>query len=142
MPTIPDGRPTYCTIDLDNLCWNLRQVRAKVGPRVKILSMVKANGYGHGATAVARALAAASGDAFGVATLEEGLELRRAGIREPILVLAGTYIEQLDDYLENDLRPAVYDPEGLQRLETSVQARGLTLSVHLKIDTGMGRLGL
>lgn len=142
MPTIPDGRPTFCTIDLDNLCWNLRQVRAKVGPRVKILSMVKANGYGHGATAVARALAAVAGDAFGVATLEEGLELRRAGIREPILVLAGTYIEQVDHYLENDLRPAVYDPEGLQRLETSVQARGLTLSVHLKIDTGMGRLGL
>ena len=142
MPSIPTGRPTLCTIDLDALRWNLRQVRAKVGAQVKILSMVKANGYGHGAPAVARALAEAGSDAFGVATLEEGVELRQAGIRGPILVVAGTYTEQLDQYLENGLTPAAYDLDDLQRLETSVQARGATLNVHLKIDTGMGRLGL
>jgi len=142
MPTLPDGRPTFCTIDLDNLRWNLRQVRAKVGARVKILSMVKANGYGHGAPAVARALVEAGSDAFGVATLEEGMELRQAGIRSPILVVAGIFLEQLDLCFENHLTPVAHDLESLRRLEETVQARGATLNVHLKIDTGMGRLGL
>ena len=90
------GRPTLCIIDHDALRWNLSQIRAKVGPQIKILSMVKANGYGHGAVAVARTLVAAGGDAFGVATLEEGVELRRAAIRAPILVLAGAYADQLE----------------------------------------------
>ena len=142
MPTLPKGRPTSCTIDLDALRWNLRQVRAKVGAQVKILSMVKANGYGHGAPAVARTLAEAGSDAFGVATLEEGLELRQGGIRAPILVVAGIYLEQLDRFFDNDLTPVAHDLESLGRLENGVQARAATLKVHLKIDTGMGRLGL
>ena len=136
------GRPTVCVIDLEALRSNFRQIREKVGLKVKILSMVKANGYGHGAPTVAQTLAAEGSDAFGVATLEEGLELRQAGIRAPILVLAGTYIEQLDQYFENGLTPVAHDLESLRRLETAVQAHGATLKVHLKIDTGMGRLGL
>jgi len=141
MPTIPNGRPTFCTIDLVALRWNLRQVRAKVGVQVKILSMVKANAYGHGAPAVARALVEEGSDALGVATLEEGVELRQAGIHTPILVVAGTYVEQLDQFFENNLTPVVHDLESLRRLESAVQARGATLNVHLKIDTGMGRIG-
>ena len=141
MPTTPEGRPTFCTIDLAALRWNLRQVRAKIGAQVKILSMVKANAYGHGAPAVARALVEAGSDAFGVATLEEGVELRQAGIRSPILVVAGTYVEQLDRFFENNLTPVVHDLESLRSLENGVQARGVTLNVHLKIDTGMGRIG-
>jgi len=142
MPTISKGRPTLCTIDLSALRWNLRQVRARVGAQVKILSMVKANAYGHGAPAVARALAEEGSDAFGVATLEEGVELRQAGIGKPILVVAGIFLEQLDLCFENHLTPVAHDLEGLRRLEEVVQARGATLNVHLKIDTGMGRLGL
>jgi alanine racemase len=142
MPTIPTGRPTFCAIDLAALRWNLRQVRAKIGAQVKILSMVKANAYGHGAPAVARALAEEGSDAFGVATLEEGLELRQTGIRSPILVVAGIFLEQVDRFFDNDLTPVAHDLEGLRRLEETVQARGATLNVHLKIDTGMGRLGL
>src|SRR5919109_1143010 len=80
MVEIPAGRPTLCFIDHDALRWNLRQIRAKVGPEVKILSMVKANGYGHGAVAISQTLASVGGDAFGVATLEEGIELRQAGM--------------------------------------------------------------
>ena len=68
MVTIPQGRPTVCFVDLNALGWNFRQIRSKVGPQVKVLSMVKANGYGHGATAIAKALAAEGSDAFGVAT--------------------------------------------------------------------------
>ncbi len=141
MPTIPTGRPTLCTIDLAALRWNLRQVRAKVGAQVKILSMIKANAYGHGALAVARVLAEEGSDAFGVATLEEGMELRQAGIRSPILVVAGTYVEQLDQFLANDLTPVVYELDGMRRLDAAVRNRGKMLDVHVKIDTGMGRIG-
>jgi alanine racemase len=141
MPTIPTGRPTLCAVDLVALRWNLRQVRAKVGARVKILSMVKADAYGHGAPAVARALVDEGSDAFGVATLEEGVELRQAGIRSPILVVAGTFLEQLDLCFENNLTPVAHDLDGLRRLDAAVRNQGKTLDVHVKIDTGMGRIG-
>jgi alanine racemase len=142
MVTFPRGRPTVCFIDLDALRWNFRQVRSKVGPQVRILSMVKANAYGHGAPAVAKALAAEGSDAFGVATLEEGIELRETGIRAPILVSAGVYLEQLDQFLQNNLTPVVHELETLRGLEAAAQGRGNTVGIHLKVDTGMGRIGL
>jgi len=142
MAAIPRGRPTCCFVDLDALRWNFRQIRAKVGSRIKILSMVKANGYGHGATLVAATLVEEGSDAFGVATLEEGLELRQTGILSPIIVLAGAYIEQLDQYLKNNLTPAVHELQTLKQMEANVRERGATLHVHLKVDTGMGRIGL
>ncbi|MEX0804621.1 MAG: alanine racemase [Candidatus Binatia bacterium] len=135
------GRPTLCYIDHDALRWNFRQIRTAVGPEVKILSMVKANGYGHGAPAVAKTLAAEGSEAFGVATIEEGIELRRHGIVAPILVLAGVYLEQLDLFFEHGLTPVVHDVDGLQRLDAEVSRRAATLPAHLKIDTGMGRIG-
>jgi alanine racemase len=142
MVTIPPGRPTLCFVDLDALRWNFRQIRSKVGPQVKILSMVKANGYGHGATAIATALAAEGSDAFGVATLEEGVELRQTSIKEPILVLAGAYAEQVDRFFDHRLTPVVYDVESLKQLDAVVHSSDRDLQVHLKVDTGMGRLGL
>jgi len=142
MSESPQGRPTACFVDHAALRWNLRQIREKVGSRIKILSMVKANAYGHGAAAAARTLASAGGDAFGVATLEEGVELRQAGIRAPILVLAGAYADQLEEFLTHSLIPVVHDLDTTKRLEKALQQRGSTLNVHLKIDTGMGRLGL
>ena len=142
MSKSPHGRPTACFVDHDALRWNLRQIRDKVGANIKILSMVKANAYGHGATAVAQTLSGAGGDAFGVATLEEGVELRQAGIRAPILVLAGTFDDQLEEFFAHSLIPVVHDLSRIKRLEKALQHRGSTLDVHLKIDTGMGRLGL
>jgi alanine racemase len=103
--------------------------------------MVKANGYGHGAPVVARTLAAEGSDAFGVAILEEALELRRHGITVPILVLTGVYLDQLELFFEHDLMPVVHDADLLQRLDAAVARLGRSLDVHLKIDTGMGRLG-
>jgi alanine racemase len=105
----PPGRPTLCVIDHRALRWNFKQIRALVGPRVKILCMVKANGYGHGAVAVAKTLADAGSDAFGVATVEEGIELRRARIKQPILVVAGFYLEQLEQFSKNRLTPVVHE---------------------------------
>jgi len=142
MVTIPPGRPTLCFVDLDALCWNFRQIRSQVGPQVKILSMVKANGYGHGARAIATALAAEGSDAFGVATVEEGIELRQTGINTPILVLAGAYPEQIDQFFDHRLTPVVHDLDGLGQLDAAVHRCHRSLHVHLKIDTGMGRLGL
>jgi alanine racemase len=142
MVTIPQGRPTACFVDLSALGWNFRQIRSKVGSQVKVLSMVKANGYGHGAPAIAKALAAEGSDAFGVATLEEGVELRQAGIREPILILAGVYPDQVDEFFDNSLTPVIHALASLEELDASVHGRNKALKVHLKIDTGMGRIGL
>src|SRR5918994_4478060 len=141
MITIPQGRPTFCFIDLDALRWNFRQIRERVGPAVKILAMKKANAYGHGAPAVAQALAAEGCEAFGVATLEEGVELRQAGIRAPILILAGVYSEQVDQFLQNTLTPVLHELEILRRLDTALQDRRTTLKIHLEVETGMGRIG-
>jgi alanine racemase len=135
------GRPTICHIDRSALRWNLRQIKARVGAPVKILSMVKANAYGHGAPAIARTLAAEGSDAFGVATLEEGVELRQAGIRQPIIVLAGVYPDQLDLLLQHELIPVLHELETLRALETAVTNQGVTLPIHVEIDTGMGRIG-
>jgi alanine racemase len=139
---LPTGRPTFCFIDHQALRWNLQQARAKIGPSVKILAMVKANAYGHGAVPVAQTLAGAGADAFGVATVEEGIELRTAGITVPILVLAGIYLDQLDQCITHRLTPIVHERDGLKRVDDAVKNRGATVDVHVKIDTGMGRIGL
>jgi alanine racemase len=141
MLTVPQGRPTFCFIDLDALRWNFRQIRSKVGTQVKVLAMVKANAYGHGAAAIAKALAAEGSDAFGVATVEEALELRQSGVRQPIIVSAGVYREQVDKFLENRLIPVVHEIQTLRSVEAAVQSRGARLDIHLEVDTGMGRTG-
>src|SRR5918992_746107 len=135
------GRPTVCYIDHDSLRWNFRQIRSSVGSRIKILSMVKANGYGHGAPAIAQTLAAEGCDAFGVATIEEAMELRQHGITSPILVLTGVYLDQLDLFFDHRLTPVAHDIDVLQRLDAAVARHGASLNIHLKIDTGMGRIG-
>jgi alanine racemase len=139
--TIPQGRPTLCLVDLDALCWNFRQIRARAGSRVKILAMVKANAYGHGAPAVAQALASEGCDAFGVATLEEGIELRQAGIRASILILGGVYPEQVEQLLQYTLTPVLHELETLRRLDATLHDRRANLNAHLEVDTGMGRIG-
>jgi alanine racemase len=141
MIPIPPGRPTVCYIDHESLRWNFRQVRSSVGSHIKILSMVKANGYGHGASAIARTLANEGTDAFGVATVEEALELRRHSITAPILVLTGVYLDQLELFFDHDLTAVGHDIGALQQLDAAVARRGGSLNLHLKIDTGMGRIG-
>jgi alanine racemase len=142
MSNPPKGRPTHCQIDLAALRWNFEQVRSIVGPGIKIFSVVKADAYGHGAREVAAALAAAGSDGFGVATLEEGIELREAGIRSPILVLTAVYAEQLEEFFRRDLTPAVSDVATIRELDEMTRRHGRMLKFHLKVDTGMGRLGL
>jgi alanine racemase len=141
MTPIPKGRPTFCTIDLEALRWNYQQVRKKVGPGVKVLSVVKANAYGHGAGEIAKTLEDEGSDAFGVATLEEGINLRKVGIKSPVLALAGFYPEQFDELLQNKLTPAICEPEVLRHLERLARSHNVSVKFHLKVDTGMGRIG-
>jgi alanine racemase len=103
--------------------------------------MVKANAYGHGAIRVAQTLAVEGTDAFGVATLEEALELRQAKIRQPIILLAGTYPEQSDEFIKHGLIPVVHDLDTLKTLEAAMERQSASLPIHLEIDTGMGRTG-
>jgi alanine racemase len=135
------GRPTFCSIDIGSLCWNFRQAKKKVGPGVRILSVVKANAYGHGEREVATALESEGTNGLGVATLEEGVALRRSGISSPILVLSSVLPKQLDGLFENHLTPVISEGEGLRELEEKAQRRELALPFHLKVDTGMGRIG-
>ena len=141
MTQFSQGRPTRCFIDHAALRWNLSHIKKTIGRNVNILSMVKADAYGHGAVPVAQTLAAAGSYAFGVATVTEGIELRQAGVKQPILVLAGAYVEQLDQFLKYNLTPVLHELETLKALDRKVQARRTTLGIQLEVDTGMGRIG-
>jgi alanine racemase len=134
-------RPTRAEIDLDALVRNLRTLRS-AAPRVDILAVVKADAYGHGAVEVSRALEAVGVGAFGVALVEEGLSLRSAGIRGEIVVLGGAYDGGWEALVEHRLAPVVFRPEHLKTLGIAARARGVVAGAHLKVDTGMGRLGV
>jgi alanine racemase len=137
----PGHRPTYVEIDLTALRHNLAQARLQAGDGRSILAVVKADAYGHGVDRVAPALEQAGADLFGVAIVEEGIELRRAGISRPILVLGGIYPGQEDELFEHDLVPTLFDLEAARRLDARAAAAGRVLPFHLKLDTGMGRIG-
>lgn len=137
---------TQVHVHLTNIVANLRAVRERVGPDPQILFAVKADGYGHGAVDVARAaVAAGAADWLGVATVPEGLELRRAGIDAPILKLSATFAPDVGAEMAvaagADISLVVCDRDEVDALQRVCAGRGLVAGVHLKIDTGMGRIG-
>ncbi|WP_298039563.1 alanine racemase [uncultured Desulfuromonas sp.] len=134
-------RPTYVEIDLDALRHNLRQVRRQTGEERQILAVVKADAYGHGAARVAPALQDAGADLFGVAIAEEGVELRGAGVTRPVLVLGGVYPGQEGELLRHRLTPCLFDLETAKRIDRAARSAGQVCPYHLKVDTGMGRIG-
>jgi len=136
------GRPTWAEIDLDALAHNFHLIRDRVGKEVKILAAVKADAYGHGAVECARRLAAEGVDWFGVATPEEGIELRAAGNTKPILCLGGFWKGQESACLEQRLTPVVYRLDMIEAFDRAAKGAGVVADVHVKIDTGMGRLGI
>ncbi len=137
---MPLFRPTICEINLSALRHNYRELK-KCAEGREVLAVVKANAYGHGAVNVARALASEGASCLGVATVEEGIELRKAGVLIPILCLGGAFGAQPSDLLEHALTPVVFNEESIRRLEQAQLPDGVRLGVHLKVDTGMGRLG-
>lgn len=135
-------RPTRAEINLANLRHNLRVLQRSAGGAA-VWGVLKADGYGHGAKAVARTLERAGATGLCVALLEEGIELREAGIRVPILVMGGYYGRALGELLRNDLTPIVFDPSHIEELADEVRySSSDPIRVHVKIDTGMGRLGV
>jgi alanine racemase len=134
------SRPTIARVDLGAIVANFRTIREKSGRRV--LAVVKADAYGHGAVPVARALEAAGADFFCVAIVEEGIELRRAGIRSPILLL--NFVDARDAAIHRgfDLTPTLSSLEQIREFAAATARFPVPLSVHLKIDTGLTRLGI
>jgi alanine racemase len=136
------GRPTRAEIDLGALASNFRAVRAAVGAGVRLMCVVKADAYGHGARECARRLASEGADWFAVALPEEGVVLRGAGVTEPILCLEGFWEGQAALCVRERLTPVVFRLDTAEALDRAAREAGAVAEVHVKIDTGMNRLGV
>lgn len=133
---------TWAEIRLDNLEHNYRALRGGLEPGCRFVGVVKADAYGHGAVPVARKLEELGADYLAVACLEEALELRRAGIRMPVLILGVTPPEFADELVKWNITQAVSDLELARAISDAAGKAGVTARIHLKVDTGMGRLGV
>jgi len=136
-------RPTEAVVDLGAISRNIDRLVAHAAPAM-VCAVTKADGYGHGSVACARAALDAGASWIGVALVEEGIELRRSGIRAPILLLSEPRPGEMFEVVEHDLTPTVYSPVGLAALVAAAGSRPLTgpVDLHLKLDTGMNRVGL
>lgn len=137
----PQIRPTWAEINLDNIAHNIQAVKERLRPECEIIAVVKGNAYGHGAVEVARAALEAGATRLAVSMLEEAWQLRQAGIAAPILVLGYTPPAQGGLAASLNISLTVYDQEQTLALLEAARASGAVLKVHLKVDTGMGRVG-
>jgi len=139
-----EGRPVWVEVSLKAITQNLRTVRRHIGPKPEILAVVKSNAYGLGAVPVTKALEKAGANRFGVTCSNEGIELREAGVRRPILVLTGFWPGEEKRFVEYRLTPTVTRVEDVKLLERAAKSARMKsrLRFHLKINTGMNRLGI
>ena len=135
-------RPTAALIDLENLAFNFHSVREFVGVGVELMAVVKADAYGHGAVQCASRLEAEGADWLAVATVEEGVELREADISSPILVLGGLWPGQEEAFVKYGLTPVVFRLDQARSFARTAADKEVTARIHVKIDTGMGRIGI
>jgi alanine racemase len=133
-------RATWVEINLSRLSWNLQAIRTHVTP-AKVMIIVKANAYGHGLGEVVKYLSSQA-DYIGVAVLEEGIFLRELGVTAPILILGGIWGDQVPLYLQHDLTLTASSVERLEQIDVVAGQMGVKAKVHLKIDTGMERIGV
>lgn len=134
-------RPTQAVVDLGAITRNARAVRAGLAPQVKLMAMVKADGYGHGMVPAARAALVGGAQALGVALLEEGIALRQAGITCPILVVGPTFPGCEQEAIARDILLSVFCPDQVARMERAAARMDRVARVHIKVDTGMNRIG-
>ena len=130
----------FAKIDLDALCENFENISALLNENVKGCAIVKADAYGHGSVAVSKELESRT-DIFAVGTLEEGMELRKAGIEKDILVLTYVSPYQYDELVENNLTATIYNKEDAEKLSVCAKQKGKTVKIHIAVETGMGRIG-
>lgn len=133
---------TWVEIDLDALTRNIAAARSLAGPRTRVLLVVKADAYGHGAVEVARVATASGIDMLGVATLHEGIELRQAGIDSPIVILSPPMVDETERIVDYGLSCTVPSLGIARALSRTCERRGAETSVHVEVDTGMGRSGV
>ena len=136
-------RPTWAQVSVENLRYNFGIVQRHIGPAITICAVVKADAYGHGATECARALEEEGARWLGVTSLDEAIPLRDAGIRARILLMTGFWRGEEEEIIRLQLTPTVWEPGQVELLERAAMGLGLPRHpVHLKVDTGMGRLGI
>ena len=132
----------YAAVNLDAVLYNLENMKKNISENTKIIAVLKADGYGHGAVPIAREIQSLPYIwGIAVATVEEGMELRNAGIQKPILILGYTYEEDYDTIVREDFRPAVFKKSMAQKLSQAAVKAGKPVNIHIKIDTGMTRIG-
>ena len=132
----------YARIDLDAIAYNMEQMKNRIGKDAKFIAVVKTDGYGHGAVPIARMFENTPYVwGYAVACLEEGVVLRHHGIRKPILVLGCVFPDQYEEMIREEIRPAVYTEEMARGISETAVMLGKTAYLHIKIDTGMGRIG-
>lgn len=136
------NRPTWAEINLDNLAFNFHSVKKFVGENIRYMAVVKADAYGHGAIKCSQRLEREGIDWFGVALPTEGVELRNNGITKRILCLGSFWSGQENLLLNNHLTPVIYQFEQAEKFNKAAQAKDLRVDIHIKIDTGMGRIGV
>ncbi|MEO7672908.1 MAG: alanine racemase [Pyrinomonadaceae bacterium] len=142
MPEQTLHRPTSAEINLANLSFNLRSVRRFIDQDIAYMAVVKANAYGHGVVECAKRFQADGVDWFGVALPEEAVELRAAGITTPILCLGSFWHGQENLILQHDITPVIYRFENAEWLNSAAKRSGRNVNIHVKVDTGMGRIGV
>lgn len=133
--------PVWAEVDLAAISHNINEIRRITSPSAKVMAVVKANGYGHGAVEVSRTALACGADWLGVARVAEGVSLRESGIEAPVLILGYIPPEQSGEVVRNRLSQAVYTRDMALSLARAAAAEGLRAKVHFKVDTGMGRIG-
>ncbi len=136
------NRPTRTEVNLENLAFNFQSVKNFIGNAVEYMAVVKADAYGHGAVSCAKKLEAEGIDWFGVVLPEEGLELRENGIQKPILCLGSFWTGQETLLLENNLTPVIYQREAAENFNRAAANKNVKAKIHVKVDTGMGRIGV
>ncbi|MBO4914365.1 MAG: alanine racemase, partial [Oscillospiraceae bacterium] len=134
-------RRTWAEIDLDNLAYNYNAIQNRVGQQTKLLGVVKADSYGHGSVRVAKKLEQLGASYLAVSNIEEGIELRREGIKLPILILGFTPADQTEKLISYEITQAVVDIDIARKYNEEAAKTGKRLKAHIKLDTGMGRLG-
>jgi alanine racemase len=135
-------RPTWAEVSLSTLRQNFRTVQKHVGANVTVCAVVKADAYGHGAVECSRALEAEGARWLGVTSLDEAIPLREAGVRANILLMTGFWRGEENEIVRLHLTPTVWEPWHIESIECAAAALGVSQPVHLKVDTGMGRLGV
>ena len=132
---------TWAEIDTDALTHNFKEIRRITSPKAKILAVVKADAYGHGVVEVTKALTKCGADYLAVACADEGKQLRRAGVELPILILGASCAADCKDLIEYSLMPTVFSLEFAQELSKTAQKLNKKIKIHIKLDTGMSRIG-